>query len=249
MRIVFGYGENADAWLTTYDPDDGAAAPRVLRRRSAASARRTADRSAASSLAVAPRGPEKSPLDVVAEQWAARPRAGHPDQRARRQRPERPPARGRGPAATRRLLGDDTTYIHCNTLADDELRMIADSGGSASIAPAVEANMGHGPIALTRLLALGVRPGLSVDTCTNVAGDLFGPMRAAIALTRAHANAEALERGEWVDAEPLPVAQALELGTRAGALANGLPSDRRARRRAARGRRRARHRSPEPRAG
>jgi cytosine/adenosine deaminase-related metal-dependent hydrolase len=84
--------------------------------------------------------------------------------------------------------------------------------------------MGHGPIALQRLLDVGVEPGLSVDTCTNVAGDLFGPMRTAIALTRAHANAQALEQGGWVEAEPMPVAQALHLATRAGALANGLPA-------------------------
>jgi hypothetical protein len=35
------------------------------------------------------------------------------------------------------LLADDTTYVHCNTLSDHELRLIADTGGGAAISPEV----------------------------------------------------------------------------------------------------------------
>src|SRR5215216_5786877 len=42
------------------------------------------------------------------------------------------------------LLGPDTTYIHCNHLTDREFQLIADSGGTTSIAPMVEMTMGHG---------------------------------------------------------------------------------------------------------
>ncbi|WJK44226.1 hypothetical protein O7608_24700 [Solwaraspora sp. WMMA2056] len=53
------------------------------------------------------------------------------------------------------LLSDQVTYVHCNTLADDELRLSADTGGTASIAPDVEMQMGHGWPATGRLLDLG----------------------------------------------------------------------------------------------
>src|SRR5262249_29501309 len=36
------------------------------------------------------------------------------------------------------LLGDDTTYIHCTDSTDEELDLIASSGGTASVAPYVE---------------------------------------------------------------------------------------------------------------
>ena len=76
-------------------------------------------------------------------------------------------------------LSADITWVHCNSLADAELRLIADSGGTASCSPELELHMGHGRPAVGRLLAVGVRPSLSVDTCVNVGGDLFGIMRAA----------------------------------------------------------------------
>ena len=42
------------------------------------------------------------------------------------------------------LLGPDTTYIHCTDSTDEELDLIAESGGTASVAPYVEMLMGHG---------------------------------------------------------------------------------------------------------
>ncbi len=222
MRIVFGYGENSEAWLSTYDPDSGIDGARSY----PDGVRRVRDElgdGGLVTLAIAPRGPEKSPMEVVAAHWAL----------ARDLGVRISVHVGNGPNGRQRavakledagLLGGDTTYIHCNTLADDELRMIAGSGGSASVAPVVEANMGHGPLALGRLLAVGVRPGLSVDTCVNAAGDLFGALRGAVAITRAQAHEAALEHGEWVDSIALPVREALLLATRDGAAANGLPA-------------------------
>ena len=59
------------------------------------------------------------------------------------------------------LLGPDTTYIHCTDSTDEELDLIASTGGTASIAPYVEMLMGHGPPPTGRLLERGVRPSLS----------------------------------------------------------------------------------------
>ena len=41
-------------------------------------------------------------------------------------------------SATRVCWGPDTTYVHCNNLPDDELKMIADTGGSVSTSPDAE---------------------------------------------------------------------------------------------------------------
>jgi cytosine/adenosine deaminase-related metal-dependent hydrolase len=90
----------------------------------------------------------------------------------------------------RGLLGPDITYVHCNTLADDELRDIADSGGSVSIAPDIEMQMGHGWPATGRLTRVGIRPGLSIDTCVSNSGHMFGTMQICLATQRALDNQE-----------------------------------------------------------
>jgi cytosine/adenosine deaminase-related metal-dependent hydrolase len=90
----------------------------------------------------------------------------------------------------RGLLGPDITYVHCNTLGDDELQFIADSGGTVSIAPDIEMQMGHGWPATGRLMSVGIRPGLSVDTCVSNGGHLFGTMRVTLATQRAIDNSE-----------------------------------------------------------
>ena len=45
---------------------------------------------------------------------------------------------------SRGLLGPRTTYVHCCTLSDNEFKLMADTGGSASLSAEVELNMGHG---------------------------------------------------------------------------------------------------------
>ena len=41
------------------------------------------------------------------------------------------------------LMGADTTYIHCTDSTDEELDLVAKTGGSASVAPFVEMLMGY----------------------------------------------------------------------------------------------------------
>jgi 5-methylthioadenosine/S-adenosylhomocysteine deaminase len=111
------------------------------------------------------------------------------------------------------LLGDDILFVHCNMLSDSELQLIADSGGRASTSPEVEANMGHGAPVVRRLRDRGIPTGISVDVCTNVGGDLFAPMRAALALQRGHDHVAALSRGETLGAVSLGVRDVLEMTT------------------------------------
>src|SRR6266550_1461314 len=53
------------------------------------------------------------------------------------------------------LLGPDTTYIHCCYLSDEEWRLVADSGGTVSIAAQVEVQMGHGWPPVMKAIAYG----------------------------------------------------------------------------------------------
>jgi cytosine/adenosine deaminase-related metal-dependent hydrolase len=123
------------------------------------------------------------------------------------------------------LLGEDTTYVHCNMLGDDELDLIAGSGGRASVSPEVEANMGHGPVASGRLLARGVPTGLSADVCTNVGGDLFAVMRATLALERGRQHERVLAGGAADPGGLLSTATVLRLATAGGAEVLGLGDD------------------------
>jgi len=82
------------------------------------------------------------------------------------------------------LMGPDTTYIHCTDSTDEELDLIASSGGSASVAPFVEMLMGHGVPPTGRLVARGVRPSLSIDVVSSVPGEMFTQMRTALVQER-----------------------------------------------------------------
>jgi 5-methylthioadenosine/S-adenosylhomocysteine deaminase len=82
------------------------------------------------------------------------------------------------------LMGPDTTYIHCTDSTDEELDLIAKTGGSASLAPFVEMLMGHGVPPTGRLVARGVRPSLSIDVVSSVPGEMFTQMRTALVQER-----------------------------------------------------------------
>jgi 5-methylthioadenosine/S-adenosylhomocysteine deaminase len=92
------------------------------------------------------------------------------------------------------LLGPDTTYIHCCYLSDEEWQLVADSGGTVSVAPQIELQMGHGWPPVAKALSYGLRPSLSIDVVTTAPGDMFTQMRAAFAADRARANAVFWER-------------------------------------------------------
>ncbi|HEY3498214.1 MAG TPA: amidohydrolase family protein, partial [Polyangiaceae bacterium] len=85
-------------------------------------------------------------------------------------------------------LGDDTTYIHSCTLSDEEWQLIADTGGTVSLAVPIEMQMGHGMPPIQKVLDLGIRPSLSVDVETNQPTDMFTQMRACFALQRGLLN-------------------------------------------------------------
>jgi 5-methylthioadenosine/S-adenosylhomocysteine deaminase len=121
------------------------------------------------------------------------------------------------------LLAPDVTYVHCNMLGDDELEMIADSGGTASVAADVELQMGHGWPATGRLLDAGIRPSLSIDVCSSNSGDMFGAMRSTIASQRGRDNGIADEKGiSLVEELRLSCKDVVEFATVQGARACGI---------------------------
>jgi 5-methylthioadenosine/S-adenosylhomocysteine deaminase len=120
------------------------------------------------------------------------------------------------------LLRDDTTYVHCNTLQDAEFQLMADTGGTASIAPELEMHMGHGFPATLKLLEAGIKPSISIDIVTSIGGDMFGAMRALLAGTRSVVNGQALENRRIVDPLPLMCTDVLGFATIEGARACGL---------------------------
>ncbi|MGQ0838575.1 amidohydrolase family protein [Actinokineospora sp.] len=159
-------------------------------------------------MALAPSGPSYSPMAAVRRDWAVATALGlrmyvHI---------------GSGPVATRPigelrgsgLLDANITFVHGNSLPDGELALIAEAGAAVSIAPAVEATMGHGAPMVGRLRGHGITTGLGVDVVTTVAGDMFSLMRATL-LT-----------GRFGDGPRPTAADVLRLATVDGAAALGL---------------------------
>ncbi|WCH96856.1 amidohydrolase family protein [Streptomyces moderatus] len=120
------------------------------------------------------------------------------------------------------LLGADTTYIHCCYLSEEEWRMVADSGGTVSIAPQVELQMGHGWPPVMTAVEYGLRPSLSIDVVTTVPGDMFTQMRAAFGAERARVNADCWKANMPVPETMLTARQMLEFATLNGAYVAGV---------------------------
>lgn len=122
------------------------------------------------------------------------------------------------------LLGPCTTYIHPNYFSDDELRRIADTGGTASIAPISEAGLHIGYPATGRLRAAGIPTSLSSDSVTSGPGDMFSVMRAAYLLERACPGLEFTTR-DVLRMATLEGAEVLGLGDVTGSLRPGKQAD------------------------
>ncbi|MFD5945419.1 amidohydrolase family protein [Streptomyces collinus] len=120
------------------------------------------------------------------------------------------------------LLGPDTTYVHSCYLSEEEWRMVADSGGTVSVAPQVELQMGHGWPPVMQAIEHGLRPSLSIDVVTTVPGDMFTQIRAAFGAERARVNADCWQANMPVPSTMLTARQMLEIATVNGAHVAGL---------------------------
>ncbi|GLW71405.1 TRZ/ATZ family hydrolase [Kitasatospora phosalacinea] len=130
------------------------------------------------------------------------------------------------------LLRPGTVYVHGTGLEPGELKLIADSGGALSIAPAIELTMGHGLPPFAAAAAAGLRPALSADVEVATGSDLFGQMRAAFQIARysaLHLADTPVDRlpttRDVLAAATIDGARALGLDHRIGSLTPGKQAD------------------------
>ncbi|SDI15661.1 Cytosine/adenosine deaminase [Sinosporangium album] len=117
------------------------------------------------------------------------------------------------------LLGPDVVCAHCNSLADDEFQIMADSGCSAAMTPEIEMQMGHGWPATGRLMAVGMKPTIGIDIATCNSGHLFQVMRTVLLVERAVAHERADRAGTTAERLPVNTKDAIEFATINGAKA------------------------------
>ena len=120
------------------------------------------------------------------------------------------------------LLGPDTTFIHCCYFSEHEWQRVKDTGGTISVAPQVELQMGHGWPPVNKARQFGLRPSLSIDVVTTVPGDMFTQIRAAFGAERARVNAVTWEPGTPTPETMLTARDMLTMATLDGAHVAGL---------------------------
>jgi cytosine/adenosine deaminase-related metal-dependent hydrolase len=120
------------------------------------------------------------------------------------------------------LLSADQVHVHCNTLDDADLGLLAQTGAKVSCSPETEIQMGMGHPILRRALDLGMRPSLSCDVASVNSGDMFTQMRLGLQFQRCMDNDPLNAAGEMPASLGLTVRDALGWATVNGAAAMGL---------------------------
>ncbi|GAA1614859.1 amidohydrolase family protein [Actinoplanes couchii] len=120
------------------------------------------------------------------------------------------------------LLGPHVTLIHATGLTPEAWRAIGDTGTTISLAPTSDAQIGLETAipAVDEALAVGVRPGLSIDVEVALASDMFTQMRALHTIQRMRA----VNAAYGTDAVPnrITTRDMLDFATLQGAHTNGL---------------------------
>lgn len=86
------------------------------------------------------------------------------------------------------FLRPRTSYAHGNDYSDDQLKLIADTGGTIAVSPVVEPELGIGVPITARARRAGVVTGLGADTVISGPGDMFSLMRADYVQAREQAQ-------------------------------------------------------------
>ncbi len=122
------------------------------------------------------------------------------------------------------LVTETHTFNHCLGLSDEEWQIIADTGVTVNVCPRSDTLFGLGPSfpAVDDALAVGVRPGLSMDNELSFGVDMFREMSALVHLQRGRVH-QRRNAGEEDVPEPISAADALEFATLRGAHNAGLP--------------------------
>ncbi|MEV7231696.1 amidohydrolase family protein [Polymorphospora sp. NPDC051019] len=120
------------------------------------------------------------------------------------------------------LLGPHLTLIHATGLTSQAWQAMGDAGVTVSLAPTSEAQIGLETAvpAIDEALAVGIRPGLSIDVEVALASDMFTQMRTLHAIQRMRAvNAV---YGTDTTPDRITSRDVLDFATAQGARTNGL---------------------------
>lgn len=121
------------------------------------------------------------------------------------------------------LVDDRVNIVHGNSLADDQLRALLDSGAGVTVTPEAELQMGFGDCLTGRLRALGAAPSLGSDVEASLGSDMFTVMRMALQTQRNLDNQQVLARtGRAPERISIECREALRWATLEGARMAGL---------------------------
>ena len=113
--------------------------------------------------------------------------------------PQGPPPRQSIAALARvGLLGPDMNFAHCCDSTDEELRLLADAGATATACPSVDLALGLGVPAHGRMRDAGLRPAVAVDSVIASSGDLFAELRLGLLCERMRRAGNVFSRGRAV---------------------------------------------------
>lgn len=216
IRAVFGYGAPQVGWGKKMSDDPRNRYPQDIRR---LRKQYFSSDDQLVTLALAANGPSFGSVDTAIQEWAIAREVGA---RITVHCGIGPSGGGKFEAMGRQgLLKDDTTYIHCNYLTPTEWKMIADTGGTVSLASLVEMAMGHGVPAIQPALDVGLKPSLSVDVETSIPNELFTQMRTVFGVQRMDAF-QRKYKGDKAAPKAITARDVLTYATVNGAAANGL---------------------------
>jgi cytosine/adenosine deaminase-related metal-dependent hydrolase len=137
------------------------------------------------------------------------------------------------------LLGPDINFSHCCNSSDEELRMLAEAGGTATACPSLDMAFGMGVPATGRIRDAGLRPAIGVDSVIAASGDMFEELRLGLLYERMR-RAQAVFAGgddvksvdelaftsrEALESATINSAHAIWLGDQVGSLTPGKQAD------------------------
>ena len=137
------------------------------------------------------------------------------------------------------LLGPDINFSHCCETTDEELRMLADTGGTATACPSLDMAFGMGCPATGRIRDAGLRPAVGTDSVIASSGDMFEELRVGLLYERMR-RAEAIfatgrdvktvdelafTTREALESATVNSAHAIFLGDKVGSLKPGKQAD------------------------
>jgi 5-methylthioadenosine/S-adenosylhomocysteine deaminase len=191
IRAIFGHGTSIERKLGNVGVSEGWASAKQLRETE------LNDDDGLVRLALALLGPEQAPwdateIDVATARELDVPMSVHIGGL-------QPPSLGVKQLNDHDLLGPDMNFSHCCSTTDEELRMLAAAGSTATASPSAESILGSGTPSSGRMRAAGLTLAIGADSVCCASGDLFQEIRMAIAAERTLRGREIFAEGRGVE--------------------------------------------------